>query len=84
MKSPTYKKLVPKTSTKKKVNNGRPKTSAKHRPKSPPQQITGPVYFRVPLIGAGAAGVTVSPIKANQIVYEKLLDYNPTRSSGDK
>lgn len=63
IKATVVKKYVPKTSAKKKANTGRPKTAAKHRPKSPPQQITGPVYFRVPLIGAGAGAVSVSPIK---------------------
>ena len=36
IKPTVVKKYVPKTSAKKKVNTGRPKTAAKHRPKSPP------------------------------------------------
>ena len=37
IKPTIVKKYVPKTSAKKKVNTGRPKTAAKQRPKSPPQ-----------------------------------------------
>jgi hypothetical protein len=36
IKPTIVKKYVPKTSAKKKANTGRPKTAAKHRPKSPP------------------------------------------------